>query len=140
MRHLNQCPPAHNHRQRSRTPVTKSQLLSLQRQKPRGTLRPRAPREQCPVQPRRQGPVKTSIEGAPTEKVNRFGTISDMDVDSISGYLSDERKSHSKNTSSFEHPLPLPQSQSPSWSYPPSQFRSPSWGSRLSNTEDLNYA
>ena len=50
-------------KQRSRRPVTKSQLLSLQRQKPRGTLRPRAPREQCPVQPRRQGPLNLRKKG-----------------------------------------------------------------------------
>ena len=54
LRHLDQCPPAHMHRpsspalnpskQRSQRPVTKYQLLSLQRQTPRGSLRPRAPR------------------------------------------------------------------------------------------------
>ena len=88
------------------------------------TLRPRAPREQCPVHPRRQGPVKPSKEGAPREKINRYGTISDMDVDSVSGCLSDERKSCSKNTRSLERPLPLFQIQSPPRPYPRSQSRS----------------
>ena len=91
--------------------MTKSQLLSLQRQKHRGTLRPRAPREQCPVQPTRQGLVNLRKKGPLGKKVNRFGTISDMDVDSVSDYLSEERKSRSKNTRSLERPLPLPQSQ-----------------------------
>ena len=50
-------------KQRSRRPVTNSQLLSLQRQKPRGTLRPRAPSEQCPVLPTRQGPVNLRKKG-----------------------------------------------------------------------------
>ena len=48
-----------------------------------------------------------SKEGAPGEEVNRYGTNSDMDVDSISSYLYDERKSRSKITRSLERPLPL---------------------------------
>ena len=73
MRHLDQCPPAHTHRpsgparnlkkQRSRRPVTKSQLLSCLRQTPRGTLRPRVPREQCPVLPTSQGPANLRKKG-----------------------------------------------------------------------------
>ena len=34
---------------------------------------------------------KPSKEGAPREPVSRFGNVSDMDIDSISDYLSDER-------------------------------------------------
>ena len=44
-------------------PVTKSQLLSRLRQTPRGTLRPRAPREQCPVLPTSQGPTNLRKKG-----------------------------------------------------------------------------
>ena len=47
----------------------------------------------------------------PREPINRFGNVSDMDIDSISDYLSDERKSRSRNTRSLERPLPLSQSQ-----------------------------
>ena len=54
---------------------------------------------------------KPSKEGAPREPINRFGNDSDMDIDSISDYLSDERKSRSRNTRSLERPLPLSQSQ-----------------------------
>ena len=54
---------------------------------------------------------KPSKEGAPREPINRFGNVSDMDIDSISDYLSDERKSRSRNTRSLERPLPLSQSQ-----------------------------
>ena len=67
---------------------------------------------------------KPSKEGASREKINRFGTMSDMDVDSVSGYLSDERKSRPKNTRSLG--APLSQSQSPPRSYPRSRSRSQS--------------
>ena len=49
--------------QRNRRPVTKSQLLSRLRQTPRGTLRPRVPREQCPVLPTSQGPANLRKKG-----------------------------------------------------------------------------
>ena len=54
---------------------------------------------------------KPSKEGAPREPINRFGNVSDMDIECISDYLSDERKSRSRNTRSLERPLPLSQSQ-----------------------------
>ena len=73
LRHLDQCPPARTHRPsgpaknlkklRSRRPVTESQLLSRLRQTPRGTLRPRVPREQCPVLPISQGPANLRKKG-----------------------------------------------------------------------------
>ena len=50
-------------KQRSRRPVTKSQLLSRLRQTPRGTLLPRVPREQCPVLPTSQGPANLRKKG-----------------------------------------------------------------------------
>ena len=40
---------------------------------------------------------KPSKEGAPREPINRFGNVSDMDIECISDYLSDERKSRSRN-------------------------------------------
>ena len=49
--------------QRSRRPVTKTQLLSRLRQTPRGTLRPRVPREQCPLLPISQGPANLRKKG-----------------------------------------------------------------------------
>ena len=88
--------------QRSRRPVT--QLLSRLRQTPTGTLRPRAPREQCPVLPISQGPANLRKKGP---LVSRFSNVSDMDIDSIS----DERKWRSRNIRSLERPLPLSQSQ-----------------------------
>ena len=48
---------------------------------------------------------KPSKEGAPREPINRFGNVSDMDIECISDYLSDERKSRSRNTRSLERPL-----------------------------------
>ena len=54
---------------------------------------------------------KPSKEVAPREPINRFGNVSDMDIECITDYLSDERKSRSRNTRSLERPLPLSQSQ-----------------------------
>ena len=64
---------------------------------------------------------KPSKEGAPREPVSRFGNVSDIDIDSTSDYLSDERKSRSRNTRSLERPLPLSQfqPQSPARPLPP---------------------
>ena len=56
---------------------------------------------------------KPSKEGAPREPVSRFGNVLDMDIDRISDYLSDERKSRSRNTRSLERPLSQSQPQSP---------------------------
>ena len=65
----------------------------------------------CPAdKPRARKPSK---EGAPREPINRFGNDSDMDIDSISDYFSDERKSRSRNTRSLELPLSQSQPQSP---------------------------
>ena len=102
-------------------------------QKPKGTAQPKASdKVSTPVTPKAnaqrhtppsspRGAVshpadtpracKPSKEGAPREKINRFGTMSDMDVDSVSGYLSDERKSRPKNTRSLgapPSPFPIP--------------------------------
>ena len=41
---------------------------------------------------------KPSKEGAPRDPLSRFGNVSDMDIECISDYLSDERKSRSRNT------------------------------------------
>ena len=118
--HRPSSPALHPSKQRSRRPVTKSQLLSFQRQKPRGTLRPRAPREQCPVQLRRQGPVNLWKKG-PLGKTSivlaRWTSIA-FRATSLT------RGSHAPRTPVPSSPLPLSQSQSPPRPYPWSRSRS----------------
>ena len=70
---------------------------------------------------------KPSKEGAPREPINRFGNVSDMDIECISDYLSDERKSRSRNTLSQSQPQSparsrsrtLPPPHSPTHHIPP---------------------
>ena len=107
---VEQCPPAPMHRllssalslrnQRSRRPVTKSQLLSRLRQTPRGTLRPRVPREQCPVLSTSQGPAN----------LRKKGPLGNQSV-VLAMCRTWTRKSRPRSTRSLERPLPLSQSQ-----------------------------